>query len=44
MPSETSIPCSKEVRDLVKSRKEYPGQSYNEFLKNVFSDEEETRS
>lgn len=44
MATETSIPCSKEARDLVKARKEYPGQPYDELLKNLFSDEEETRS
>jgi hypothetical protein len=36
MPAETSIPCSKEARDLVQKAK---GEaSYDEFLKQVFSE------
>jgi hypothetical protein len=36
MPAETSIPCSKEARDLVRDAKgDLP---YDEFLKQVFSD------
>ena len=44
MPAETSIPCSKEARDLVKARKEYDGQPYDELLKKVFREEESTQS
>jgi hypothetical protein len=46
MPAETSIPCSKETLKLVKSSKEYEGQSYDELLQQVFSegDGEEPRS
>lgn len=38
MPAETTISVSKDTLDLVKSSKEYPGQSYDELLRNVFGD------
>jgi hypothetical protein len=38
MPTETSIPCSKEVRDLVKSHKEHEYQPYDELLREVFEE------
>lgn len=38
MPAETSIPCSKEVRDLVKSHKEYEYQPYDDLLREVFEE------
>ena len=47
MPTETSIPVSKEVRDLVKSHKEYEHQPYDDLLREVFEERdkpEETRS
>ena len=44
MPLETSIPCTKEARDLVKAQKEYDGQSYDELLKKVFGEREESKS
>lgn len=36
MPAETSIPCSKEARDLVRDAK--GEQSYDEFIKSEFAD------
>lgn len=47
MATETSIPCSKEVRDLVKSHKEHEYQPYDDLLREVFEEREksaETRS
>lgn len=40
MPAETSIPCSKEARDLVREAK--GEEPYDEFLKRVFSGAEES--
>lgn len=40
MPTETSIPCSKEVRDLVKSHKKYEYQPYDDLLREVFEERE----
>jgi hypothetical protein len=37
MPAETSIPCSTETLELVKSNKEYEGQTYDELLQSVFA-------
>jgi hypothetical protein len=36
MPAETSIPCSREARDLVRKAKG-EDESYDEYLKRVFS-------
>lgn len=36
MPAETSIPCSREARDLVRAAKS-DEESYDEYLKRVFS-------
>ena len=47
MATNTSIPVSKEVRDLVREHKEYPRQPYNDLLRKVFEEREkpeETRS
>lgn len=38
MPAETSIPCSRETLKLVKSSKQYAGQSYDELLQAVFGE------
>ena len=38
MPAETSIPCSKETLKLVRSSKQYEGQSYDELLQETFGD------
>ena len=38
MPTETSIPCSKKVRDLVKSHKEHEYQPYDDLLREVFEE------
>ena len=43
MPAETTIGVDKETLQVVKSAKEYPGQSYDELLRRTFgSDDEET--
>lgn len=36
MPAETSIGVSKETLQVVKSSKEYPGQSLDELLRRTF--------
>ena len=36
MPAETTIGVSKETLQVVKSAKEYPGQSYDELLQRTF--------
>jgi hypothetical protein len=45
MPAETSIPCSKRARDLVKAAKEERGDavSYDEFLRREFGDGSATK-
>ena len=47
MATETSIPVSKEVRDLVRSHKRHEYQPYDDLLREVFEEREkpeETRS
>jgi len=47
MPAETSIPCSKEARDLVAEymdRTDRSYDSYDEVLRDVFSEQARTRS
>jgi hypothetical protein len=39
MPAETSIPCSRDTLELVKSSKEYDGQSYDELLRTTFGED-----
>jgi hypothetical protein len=43
MPAETSIPCSKEARDLVKDYCQEQGLIYDEALKDAFSERAEAR-
>lgn len=40
MPAETSIPCSRDTLELVKSSKEYEGQTYDELLQSEFGGED----
>lgn len=41
MPAETTIGVSKDTLRLLKSNKEYEGQSYDDLLQSVFSDADE---
>jgi hypothetical protein len=41
MPAETTISVSNETLEVVKSAKEYPGQSYDELLQRTFESGDE---